>query len=790
MTAWIVALAIVAGFFPGVVAAAEWTLAKGGKPLVEIRVAAGATVAEQTAAAELQTYVGKIIGVAPNLVPEARESARTTGGIYVGWTAFARAHGIDLESLKAEEWIIRTEDGNLLLTGGRPRGTLYAVYHFLEDDLGVRWWSPWEETVPQQADLRLQALARRGKPVLAYRDIYMLYGNDEGAFAARNRLNREGDHRIAARYGGCRDYGPPYHVHTFYLYIKPSKYFETHPEYFSLIKGKRVAGRHQLCLSNPELRDLFVEKLRAFIRASEAKARETGAPPPVVYDISQNDWGGACQCERCQAIVKREGSEAGLLLDFINEIAARIEPEFPDVFIDTLAYQYTQDPPRHIKARDNVIIRLCDTGSNATFPITAEENAPFRHFVLAWENIAANLRIWDYAVTYQAPRGLPYPSEDTYAADFRFYAEHHVEGVFTELEFPVLADIRELKVWMMMKLLEDPYRDPVALRQEFCRGYYGAAGGAVLAYRELLRTSQAHYRAYIGMSPAPSAFKFLDLPTVLGAQRLFDAGAKAVAHDPVLSRRLRHARLSLDRATYVRLRDLAREWRASGRQGALPVDVDAIVARVRRTWTEEARARLPAARCAESLADMEAELARYTTLPVVVELPQRFRQKPAGTVFDLTADMTRNWRGIVTVVKDPEAESGIANRLAFPNKQPKEHPLEKYRLPMPWGLYVPRTKTSLASGVIRAEDVPGPGYHWYHLGTHAIPPSCYLYFFWSWIIQQDLEAVVDPDHPERRFDIWARIKFTGPAFPHGRAGEANAIWVERVVLETVDGQQP
>ncbi len=28
---------------------------------------------------------------------------------------------------------------DLLLVGGRPRGTLYAVYAFLEETVGVRW---------------------------------------------------------------------------------------------------------------------------------------------------------------------------------------------------------------------------------------------------------------------------------------------------------------------------------------------------------------------------------------------------------------------------------------------------------------------------------------------------------------------------------------------------------------------------------------------------------------------------------------------------------------------------
>ena len=108
--------------------------------------------------------------------------------------------------------------------------------------------------------------------------------------------------------------------------------------------------------------------------------------------------------------------------------------------------------------------------------------------------------------------------------------------------------------------------------------------------------------------------------------------------------------------------------------------------------------------------------------------------------------------------------------------------MEKYKLPMPWGAYDPARKRGLGSTSIKPEDVPGPGYHWYKLGTLPITPSAYVYFFWSWIIQFPVDAVVDPDHPDQKFEVWTRIKFNGPGFPHGKPGEENAISVERVVL--------
>ena len=61
-------------------------------------------------------------------------------------------------------------------------------------------------------------------------------------------------------------------------------------------------------------------------------------------------------------------------------------------------------------------------------------------------------------MTYANPVGMPMPTAQTYGPDYRFYAAHNVEGVFTELEFEILADMRDFKVWMMMKTAGGPVR--------------------------------------------------------------------------------------------------------------------------------------------------------------------------------------------------------------------------------------------------------------------------------------------------------------------------------------------
>ena len=69
----------------------------------------------------------------------------TVGGlapttVHVGDTDFTKAKGLGSETLKDEEWVIRSFGGDIVLNG-RGRGLTLAAVHFLDDDCGVRWWS-------------------------------------------------------------------------------------------------------------------------------------------------------------------------------------------------------------------------------------------------------------------------------------------------------------------------------------------------------------------------------------------------------------------------------------------------------------------------------------------------------------------------------------------------------------------------------------------------------------------------------------------------------------------------
>ena len=412
---------------------ARMTISDNGNALMKVVIAAEHTLPEKTAAEELTVYLKKITGADFQIQKES-EFKDDSPALYVGQTAYARRNGVGFTRLGDEEWIVKSDKNNIIITGGHPRGTLYGVYHFLEDNLGVRWWTPQTESVPRNSSLTIERLDRSGKPRFAYRDIYLVGGQGAAEFSARSRLSQN-----IPKYGGQILFGGPGNCHTMYSFLGKSdevrKLYQNHPDWFPLMDGVRKldsihqdgGAQTQLCLSNPELRKFFVERIRGFIKEDKEKAARQGIQPPMFYAIDQNDcYDGFCKCDKCMEIVKREEAISGLALEFTNYIAESLKNETNATFL-MMAEHVLEQPPRLMKALPNVGLRLCDTTSNTIYPWTHSDNTRHRANIDGWSKITNRIVIWDYSIHYGgefAGINLPFPNERTFAPDLQYLAGH------------------------------------------------------------------------------------------------------------------------------------------------------------------------------------------------------------------------------------------------------------------------------------------------------------------------------------------------------------------------------
>ncbi len=449
----------------GSVQAEPLALVKDGKTEYAIILPEKASEVQKTAATELQTFLKQMTDADFPIKTANSDTADTARKqIVIGPSALSQkilGDDINEAELPYDAIVIKTVGNTLVLSGHPQRGMLYAVYTFLEESCGCRWWTAAESFIPKKTELKMPPMRVIYSPKLIYREAHYL-GANHGEFAARMK-NNGALRPVSPAFGGHHRF--QYFVHSFYFLIPPEKYFESHPEWFSEINGKRTADTAQLCLTNEEM-------TRELIKNAKDSLRQN--PEATFISISQNDWHGYCQCEECTKIAEEEGSQAGLLLRFVNRVAEAVEEEFPHVFVETLAYQYTRKPPKITRPLDNVIVRLCSIECSFSQPLAdGVQNATFREDIVGWSGVAKHLFIWDYVTNFPFYM-LPHPNYHVLGPNIEFFVNHHVIGIFEQGDdHCATGDLVRMRNWVISKKLWNPELDDVSLRNEFIVGYYG-----------------------------------------------------------------------------------------------------------------------------------------------------------------------------------------------------------------------------------------------------------------------------------------------------------------------------
>jgi len=518
------------------------TLVKDRKTSYVIVVDKDAIEPEKTAAKELQVHL-KLITGADFPILESKSPDKSVGPtgkglgptIWVGASKKAKelAPDVDWDSLGTEGIVIKTVGNDLLFAGGRPRGTLYAVYSFLEDVLGVRWWTATESFIPKKPTLNIASLDMTYIPQFQYREVLNRAVSDDTAFITRMKVNGHWQN-IPENYGG--HFQVLGFCHTFHQLLPADRYFDKHPEWYSLVNGKRTYNGAQLCLTNLDMRKELTLNALEWIRQN---------PNAGIISISQNDCDGACECEKCKAIDKYEGSKAGTLIHFVNAVAADIAKEYPNFKVDTLAYTYTQEPPLHARPAKNVSIRLCSTGTFQDRPLSDPINSTFRNEIKKWSSVSHNLSIWYYATNFLNYL-VPQPNFYNWGSDIQFFTRNNVTGVLTH-DNPdtgcMAGDFVRLRGWVMSHMLWNPSLNEKKLTKEFLEGYYGPAAPCITKYLDIIH-KPSKTRPHMSMSH--KIWGYLTIDEMNKATRLFDSAEKAVTELPEYRDRVHRDRLPLD----------------------------------------------------------------------------------------------------------------------------------------------------------------------------------------------------------------------------------------------------
>jgi hypothetical protein len=229
------------------------------------------------------------------------------------------------------------------------------------------------------------------------------------------------------------------------------------------------------------------------------------------------------------------------MLTLANYVADGIREEFPNVAVDTLAYQYTRHAPKTLRPRPNVIVRLCSIECDFGRPLTGAQNASFARDITDWSRLTHRLYVWDY-VTNFAHYIQPLPDVDVLGPNLAFFAGHGVRGIFEEGDHNANGgDMAELKAWMLAQEMWNPSADPAKLRREFLVGYYGAgAANPISRYLDLMTQRGGATGAHLYDGPNAT---YLDYGTIRQAELLWQEAETAASNDAAKLWRVRISHL-------------------------------------------------------------------------------------------------------------------------------------------------------------------------------------------------------------------------------------------------------
>jgi hypothetical protein len=543
---------------------ANVNLVQDGRTNYCVIVAKDASPSEHWAAGELKRFVQEMSGAT---IPYAEDGTTVPkNAILLGDSEALRSVGvkIDFKDLGDEGYTIKTVGDRIIIAGGKLRGTMYGVHAFLET-LGCRFLSDTVNKVPKKSDITFAPIDITEKPAFEYRDVFIREAMKPD-YAARNRGN-SANANLDDKRGGCIAYYP--FVHSFNALVPADKYWATHPEYYSMIDGKRTKDNSQLCMTNPEVLKVAVQTVLGWMHDH---------PEAKICSVSQNDCYNNCQCPNCKAIDEAEGSPSGLMLRFVNAIAAETEKVYPDKLVDTLAYQWTEKPPKITKPRANVRVRLCPISCCEAHPYEtcdAPENKAFMENLANWTKITDQLYIWHYNTSF-AHYLNPFPDFRQLMDTAKLYKRSGVKGIFWEGSYPTGGggELGYLRSYLLSKITWNPDIDGNAVMKQFCDDYYGKGGRYIWQYVNLLEDKVTKDNIHIKIWAGPTD-AFLTPEIIAQSDALFDK-AEAAEESPEVLDRVKQARLPVE---YVKLMQPIMHNQIKGKEADLTKELDNFVAK-------------------------------------------------------------------------------------------------------------------------------------------------------------------------------------------------------------------
>jgi hypothetical protein len=494
-------------------------LVTGKRSDFSIVIASGSDSLTSAAAVTLRDYLFKISGAKIPVISNSEEDGRY---IFIGMNSIKDPLlKSKISEFGDEEFIIRTSAESIFLGGKTGVSNFNAAVTFLEEYLGCMKFTGTEEFIPSNDNISLAEGEKTIKPAFTFRHPHFMDRQNK-EYLSWHKLNSFDNWGL--------------YVHTFQKLCPQEKYFDTHPEFFSFVNGKRIRDG-QLCLSNPEVIKLLGDNL------AELMAQQ---PVKKYWSVSQNDCINFCECDNCKKLYQKYGNVSGAYIEMANKLAER----FPDKQISTLAYQFTRQAPVNIVPLPNVNIMFCSIECNRSMPLATDpRSAGFVADMQAWEKISNNIYVWDYVVQFKTYL-CPFPNFHVLKPNIQFFRDHNGAMMFQQGSGNQWSDMGELKQYLISKLLWNPEVNTDSVINRFIDKYYGPASEYIAKYQSLadsiVEANQEKWGLDIYGLPSFYFKTYLTGSLLKNYRNLMDMAEKSVQNDSLYLKIVLRTRSAVD----------------------------------------------------------------------------------------------------------------------------------------------------------------------------------------------------------------------------------------------------
>ena len=166
----------------------DYKLFSSGKSDYRIALGESASESERWAANELQHWLKEISGA--ELPIENLDQPHRGPQIVIGYNELIKIKTRSNAPADLDESFRYCNSGSdILIYGGKARGTMYGVLAYLENELGCRWYTPGVSVIPKRNELTFYCLDHSEKPGIRVRnDFYFEAFNINEALVEENRV--------------------------------------------------------------------------------------------------------------------------------------------------------------------------------------------------------------------------------------------------------------------------------------------------------------------------------------------------------------------------------------------------------------------------------------------------------------------------------------------------------------------------------------------------------------------------------------------------------------------------